>query len=60
MVNKAIKAICISACIIFLLGITLILKSDEWSIGSYLSMNLAGTLLCLLSGSVIIVELDKK
>lgn len=58
--NKAIKVIGILACIIFFLGVMLILKSDEWNIGSYLSMNLAGTLLCLLSGAVIIVELNKK
>lgn len=57
--NKAIKAVCISACIFFFVGVMLILKSDAWNIGSYVSMNLAGTLLCLLSGAVLIVELNK-
>ena len=56
MKNKVIY--CIN-CLIFFFGIMLILKSNSWGLGSYFSMNLAGSILCFFSGCSTLIESKK-
>jgi hypothetical protein len=44
---------------LFLFGITLILKSDSWNMGSIESMNLAGSIISILSGIGLLIKLNK-
>lgn len=55
MKNKRITLLVIFT-LLFFIGIILILKSDTWPLGSTQSMNLAGTLISIFSGSGFLIE----
>lgn len=44
---------------LFLIGITLILKSNSWNMGSIESMHLAGSIISILSGIGLLIKLNK-